>query len=95
MLLVVFPLALVLVAVEVRVDAVALGLLVLPHALVDVALVVNEATVAVLLAVFPEALVATAVGPDLNASAGWDVQLDVPLAFVLIAIADVDHLLQH
>lgn len=94
MLLVVFPLALVFVAVGMCINAVSLSLLILPHALINITFIMNQPPVAILLSVLPKALVATAIGPDLHAATLRHVQLHVPLPFVHVALAEICELLE-
>jgi hypothetical protein len=62
------PLAVILGAVHVSVDALSAGLVILPHALVDVAVCVDQATTAVSHVILPVAFKLSAVWPDLDAS---------------------------
>ena len=90
MLLILFPVSLILRAVQVTVRAEAMRFVILPAAIVHITVGMNQSALAIGLIILPVALIHRAVGPDLNTCALAGLRAPKPLSFILGTIFQSD-----
>ena len=91
MLLVLFPFASVLGAIQMAIGAVAMCFIILPVAIIDVSIRMYQSSFPVRFIIGPVAFVEGAVGPDLDALALSDLSLAQPFSLVLGTALEQDH----